>query len=72
MEGLDGTLYCTFENGIPSEIVEGEYSFPIYESKDKGETWKRVGEVVNDDTVHPDSYYKITKDTERPGRRRRQ
>lgn len=61
VEGLDGTLYCTFENGIPSEIVEGEYSFPIYESKDKGETWKRVGEVVNDDTVHPDSYYKITR-----------
>ena len=47
--------YFTLEKGIyekllanPSEIVEGEYSFPIYESKDKGETWKRVGEVVND------------------------
>ena len=64
VEGLDGTLYCTFENGIPSEIEEGEYSFPIYESKDKGETWKRVGEIVNDDTVHPDSYYKITKYTD--------
>lgn len=64
VEGLDGTLYATFENGIPSEIEEGEYSFPVYESKDKGDTWKRVGEVINDDSVHPDSYYKITKYTD--------
>ena len=64
VEGLDGTLYATFENGIPSEIEEGEYSFPVYESKDKGDTWKRVGEILNDDTVHPDSYYKITKYTD--------
>lgn len=59
VEGFDGTLYATFENGTPSEIIEGEYSFPIYESKDKGETWKRVGEVTNDDRVHPDDYYRI-------------
>ena len=64
VEGLDGTLYATFENGIPSEIEEGEYSCPVYESKDKGDTWKRVGEILNDDTVHPDSYYKITKYTD--------
>ncbi|MEY8433525.1 bacterial Ig-like domain-containing protein [Lachnospiraceae bacterium 48-42] len=64
VEGLDGTLYATFENGIPSEIEEGEYSFPVYESKDKGDTWKRVGEIINDDKVHPDSYYKITKYTD--------
>lgn len=59
VEGTDGTLYATFENGTPSQIEEGEYSFPIYESKDKGETWKRVGEIVNDDKVHPDAYYRI-------------
>ena len=60
VEAADGTLYATFENGIPSEVEEGEYSFPIYESEDKGETWIRVGEIVNDDSVHPDEYYKIT------------
>ncbi len=64
VEALDGTLYATFENGIPSEIEEGEYSFPVYESKDKGDTWKRVGEIINDDKIHPDSYYKITKYTD--------
>lgn len=64
VEGLDGTLYATFENGTPSELVEGEYSFPIYESKDKGDTWKRVGEITNDDSVHPDSYYKVTSYTD--------
>lgn len=60
VEGLDGELYATFENGTPSEIQPDEYSFPIYRSDDKGKTWRRVGEILNDDTIHPDSYYKIT------------
>ncbi len=64
VESLDGrTMYCTFENGIPSEIEEGEYSFPVYKSEDKGQSWIRVGEVINDDNAHPDSWYKITKYT---------
>ena len=64
VEGLNGELYATFENGTPSEIQPDEYSFPIYRSDDKGETWTRVGEILNDDTVHPDSYYRITSYTD--------
>lgn len=64
VEGLNGELYATFENGTPSEIKPDEYSFPVYRSDDKGETWTRVGEILNDDTVHPDSYYKITSYTD--------
>lgn len=64
VEGLDGELYATFENGTPSEIKPDEYSFPVYRSDDKGETWTRVGEILNDDEVHPDSYYKITSYTD--------
>lgn len=64
VEGLNGELYATFENGTPSEIQPDEYSFPVYRSDDKGETWTRVGEILNDDNVHPDSYYKITSYTD--------
>lgn len=64
VEGLNGELYATFENGTPSEIQPDEYSFPIYRSDDKGETWTRVGEILNDDSVHPDSYYRITSYTD--------
>lgn len=64
VEGLNGELYATFENGTPSEIKPDEYSFPIYRSDDKGETWVRVGELLNDDSVHPDSYYRITSYTD--------
>lgn len=64
VEGLNGELYATFENGTPSEIQPDEYSFPVYRSDDKGETWTRVGEIINDDNVHPDSYYKITSYTD--------
>lgn len=60
VEGLDGTLYCTFESGLPSEAANGEYVFPIYESKDKGKTWDKVGEIVNDDSVHPDEWFTVT------------
>lgn len=64
VEGLEGELYATFENGTPSEIRPDEYSFPVYRSDDKGATWTRVGEILNDDNVHPDSYYKITSYTD--------
>ncbi len=60
VEGLDGTLYCTFESAVASEEADGEFVFPIYESKDKGKTWDKVGEIANDDTVHPDEYYLVT------------
>lgn len=53
VEGLDGTLYCTFEWGERSEI-SGEYVFPIYKSNNKGQNWIKVGEVQNDDSIHPD------------------
>lgn len=60
VEALDGKLYCTFESAIASEEAGGEFVFPIYESEDKGKTWKKVGEIVNDDTVHPDEWYQVT------------
>jgi len=60
VEALDGKLYCTFESAVASEAAGGEFVFPIYESEDKGKTWKKVGEVVNDDTVHPDAWYKVS------------
>lgn len=49
-----GYLYCTYESGARSEADHKEFVFPIYESQDKGKTWLRVGEIVNDDTIHPD------------------
>ena len=60
VEALDGKLYCTFESAVESEAADGEFVFPIYESEDKGRTWKKVGEIVNDDKVHPDEWYKVT------------
>ncbi len=60
VEALDGKLYCTFESAVDSEAAGGEFVFPIYESEDKGKTWKKVGEIVNDDNVHPDEWYKVT------------
>lgn len=60
VEALDGKLYCTFESAIASEEADGEFVFPIYESENKGKTWKKVGEIANDDTVHPDEWYQVT------------
>ena len=60
VEGLNGELYCTFENGVPSAAADGEYTFPVYKSENKGKNWTKTGEVINDDTVHPDVYYKVT------------
>lgn len=52
-EAADGTLYSTFEWGERSDISR-EYCFPIYKSTDKGLTWNKVGEVINDDDIRPD------------------
>lgn len=61
VESLDGTtLWCTFESAIASYTAGGEYTFPIYRSTDKGRTWEKISEIVNDDTVHPDEYYTVT------------
>lgn len=60
VEGLNGELYCTFENGVPSAAADGEYTFPVYKSENKGKNWTKAGEVINDDTVHPDVYYKVS------------
>lgn len=59
VEASDGTLYCTFESAIASEEADGEFVFPIYESTNKGKNWTKVGEIINDDTVHPDEWYQV-------------
>ena len=61
VESLDGTtLWCTFESALTSYTADGEFTFPIYRSTDKGKTWEKISEIVNDDTVHPDEYYIVT------------
>lgn len=61
VESLDGTtLWCTFESALTSYTADGEFTFPIYRSMDKGKTWEKISEIVNDDTVHPDEYYIVT------------
>lgn len=53
-EGANGELYCTFESGERGTC--GEFVFPIYVSYNKGKNWDKVGEIQNDDSIHPDEW----------------